>query len=100
VVKASVTATLSTLVELYEVEVEIRGNHQLKVLITRLKNNGFLKEERYLWGLDKWNRCRREKAIFLVLIKKDREKAFKTMLTQTENNSPLSIKVKKLTNFF
>ena len=87
-------------VEIFEVDVEIRGNNQLKALITKLQDTGFLKEERYLWGLDEWNRPRREKAIFIVLVKKNQEKAFKIMVTQTENNSPLKINLKQLTNFF
>ena len=87
-------------VEIFEVEVEIRGNNQLKALITKIQNNGFLKEERYSWGLDEWNRPRREKATFTVLVKKEQEKAFKITMTQTENNSPLVINIKKLTNFF
>jgi len=87
-------------VEIYEVEVEIRGNHQLKSLITKLDQYGFVKEERYWWGVDSWNRRRREKALFNILIRRERERAFKIMLTQQQNNTPLKITTKKLSGFF
>ena len=86
-------------VELYEVEVDIRGNHQVKALISKLQRKAFIREERYLWGLDEWNRRRREKVIFLVLVPRTQERAFKIMLTQTANNSPLTIKFRRLTSF-
>jgi len=91
--------SLSASVELYEVEVDIRGNHQIKALISKLQDQAFIKEERYIWGLDEWNRRRREKAIFLVLVPRSRERAFKIMLKQTANNSPLVISFKRLTSF-
>lgn len=93
------TALVST-VDVFEIDVEIRGNHQLKSLLTKIQKKAFLKEERYLWGVDQWNRPRREKAVFTVLVKKNQENNFKTMIAQVNNHSPLIISLKKLTNFF
>ena len=92
--------SLRSAVELYEIEAEIRGNHQINSLRNKLQRYGFIKEERYFWGVDEWNRPRQERAFFLVLVKKPRERAFKIMVTQTVNNSPLKVVLRKLTNYF
>ena len=94
------SAVVSSLANIFEVEVEIRGHKQIEALITKIQEYAFLKSETYHWGFDKWNRQRREKAVLMVLVKRDDERAFKIMLTQNNNHSPLNIIVKKLTNFY
>lgn len=93
------TTAISASIEVFEIEMDIKNNHEAQELVTKIQKRGFLKEERYTWGTDEWNRPKRIKGKFMVLVKKENQRAFKIMVSQTENQTASKISLQQLTNF-
>ena len=81
------TAALSLAVEVYEVELHILDGREVQSLVNKLQRYGFIKQETYTWSTDKKNRPRRARATFLVYVPREKKKAFRAMLSQTENHT-------------
>ena len=94
------TAAFITSVEIFEVLVDIKNFHETNELLTKLQKHGFLKEEHYTWGTDEWNRPKRIRGKFTVLVKKEKQRSFKIMITQTENQTSSHISYTRLKKFF
>ena len=68
-------------------EVDIVDNHEVDALLTKLWKYGFVKEARYIWGVDQWNRPKCVKASFLVYVKRDSRQPFRAMVAQENNHT-------------
>jgi hypothetical protein len=82
-------------IDLYEVEVHIFFQDEKRVL-TLVHDYGEIKEERYVWGKDQYNRPRREKLYLSVVIPRDRVADFKMRVTKLDQATRSRISYRKV----
>jgi len=78
-----------TRIDLYELELQLYNNNDAKV-ITILQEYGEIKEERYTWGRDGFNRPRRERLVISLVLPRNQVPHFKRRITylNIKENSP------------
>jgi hypothetical protein len=84
-------------VDLYEAEVDIFFQDEKKV-INRVQKHGEVKEERYIWGRDGFNRPRREKLILSLVLPSKKSREFKIAITQLDNSLSSKVEYRLISN--
>lgn len=84
-------------IDLYEVEVDMYFQDEKKI-INRVQKHGEIKEERYIWGRDGFNRPRREKLIISLVLQREKTREFKIAITQLDNSLASKIKYRLVSN--
>lgn len=84
-------------IDLYLVEVDIFFQDEKRVL-SLAQDYGTIREERYIWGWDSFNRPRRDKLYLSVVIPRDKVPAFKMRVTKLDNVTRSRIKYRKVSN--
>ena len=82
-------------IDLYEVEMDIFFKETATVL-NRIQKYGEIKEERYVWGKDGYNRPRRRKLLLSIVIPRNNVKDFKMRITKLDQALSSTIQYRKI----